>query len=55
MIQTPGLPYQQRRLQRLARDNQSSLLQKSINYVRKIFYRIGPRPSGQKEKKVLSH
>jgi hypothetical protein len=32
------------RIDKLARDKHSSLLQKFVNYGRKTFYNIGPRP-----------
>ncbi len=45
--QTPGLTHKlQTRLERFARDNHTSLLQKFINYDRKMFYNIGPRQRG---------
>ncbi len=40
--QAPGLAHEHStRLERLAKDKHSSLLRKSVNYVRKKFYRIG--------------
>ena len=42
-IQAPGLAHkQQTRLERLARDKHSCLLQKFVTYGRKKFYNIGP-------------
>ncbi len=35
------------RLERLAKDKHSSLLQKSVNYVCKFFYSTGPKPQAK--------
>ncbi len=41
-------------LERLARDNHSSLLRKSVNYSRKKFYSIGPPGGGRRSHSAFS-